>query len=239
MIVAIHQPEHLPWLGFFHKALSADCLVLLDCVQYRKRYFQNRNRIRGKEKPVWLTVPVLTKGLYEQRIQQVRIDNEGNRRWRKICWAILVQHYAGSPHWERYSGELQELYERPWERLSEFNEEIIRRMLKWFSISTKVVRSSEFAPEGSRSVLLSNLCRTLGAGVYLSGISGTEYLDPAPFAEADIEIRFQEFHHPIYPQRYEPFIPCLSAVDLLMNHGPSSREILQGVGVPVLEEVFR
>lgn len=239
MIVAIHQPEHLPWLGFFHKALSADCLVLLDCVQYRKRYFQNRNRIRGKTQPVWLTVPVLTKGRYEQRMEQVRIDNEGNPRWQKICWKILAQHYTASPYWPQYSGELKELYERPWELLTQLNEEIIRRMFRWFSIDTRIVRSSELAPEGSSSVLLSRLCRGLGARVYLSGISGRDYLDLTPFTQAGIEVRFQEFHHPIYSQQVEPFIPCLSAVDLLMNHGPSSRQILQGVGVPVLEEVFR
>jgi len=238
MVVAIHQPEHLPWLGFFHKALQADCLVLLDNVQYRKHYFQNRNRIRGKQGALWLTVPVLTRGKASQPIREVRVDNEGNPRWREKCRRSLIQHYEASPHWERYAGALQEIYRGAWTNLADLNEQIVRQMLGWFSIRAEIRRASELVPEGSGSSLLLSICRQMGAQTYLSGISGRDYLEVEQFERAGIEVRFQDFHHPIYRQRYEPFLPCLSAVDLLFNHGPASREILQGVGVPVMEEVF-
>src|SRR2546428_602993 len=98
MVVTIHQPEHLPWLGFFDKVRQADVFVILDHVRYRKRYFQNRNRIRAEHGAIWLTVPVHVKGMFHQPINEVRIDNEGNPRWREKCWNSIVQNYRKAPH---------------------------------------------------------------------------------------------------------------------------------------------
>src|SRR5205823_11747690 len=91
MLVTIHQPEHLPWLGFIDKARQADLLVLLDDVQFRKNYFQNRNRVRAAGGPVWVTVPVLTKGNADQEIREVQINSEGSPRWREKYWGTIEQ----------------------------------------------------------------------------------------------------------------------------------------------------
>lgn len=238
MIVTIHQPEHLPWLGFFDKLRQAQTWVLLDQVPYRKHYFQNRNRIRGDRGEVWLTVPVLTRGKLGQAIRDVRIDHRGSPRWRAKCWTSLAQHYGRAPFWAEHAGALEALYRRDWERLVELNEALIRYLLVAFSIQVTIVKSSELNVSGQRSALLLAICRRLNAEVYLSGISGREYLDQDLFREAGIEVRFQAFHHPIYAQQYEPFIPCLSALDLLLNRGPDSLEALRGVGVETMQELI-
>lgn len=238
MVVTIHQPEHLPWLGFFDKIRQADVFVILDHVQFRKNYYQNRNRIRSADGALWLTVPVLTKGSSEQAINDVLINNQGSPRWRDKCWGSLVQCYRKAQYWSTYAEEFERLYCTPWTRLVELNEAIIRSLLGAFSIKAKVVKSSELNAEGRRGDLVLNICRRVGANIYLSGVSGQEYLDHDKFAAADIKVQYQEFHHPIYKQVYEPFLPCMSSIDLLFNYGPASLDVLKGVGVKTMEHVF-
>lgn len=238
MIVTIHQPEHLPWLGFFDKIRQADIWVVLDHVQYRKCYFQNRNRIRGDRGPVWLTVPVLIKGRHLQALNDVTVDNEGSPRWRQKCLNRLVHCYRHAPFFADHGGFFADLYERRWPSLVELNEEIIRYLLIAFGIEVRTVRSSQLKAAGARSDLNLGICKQLGADIYLSGVSGREYLDLSRFEADGIEVRFQEFHHPVYRQMHEPFVPCLSAIDLLFTYGPSSLDVIRGKGVETLGSVF-
>lgn len=238
MVVTIHQPEHLPWLGFFDKLRQAEVYVMLDHVQFRKHYFQNRNRIRSTQGPMWLTVPVRVSGRLEQAILEVRIDNEGNPRWREKCWKRFVQCYQKAPHFAAHAPFFETLYRKEWRWLIDLNEEIIGYLCAALQIQVRWVRSSSLGVRGAKGELLRDICRAVGGTVYLSGVSGQTYLDPRLFAEAGIELRYQAFYHPVYPQRDDPFIPCLSAVDLLMNCGPASRQVLEGTGVQTLEHVF-
>jgi hypothetical protein len=238
VVVTIHQPEHLPWLGFFDKVRQADVFVVLDHVQYRRRYFQNRNRVRGSDGPVWLTVPVKVKGRYEQPINEVEIDNEGSPRWARQCWNSLVHCYTRAPYFEAHAAFFAGLYARPWARLAELNEAIIRYVLEALCIRMTIVRSSDLGATGRKGDLMLDICRRLGAAAYLSGISGRDYLDPATFREAGIELRFQEFHHPVYRQLHEPFVPCLSVVDLLFTHGPAAGPLLLDPATVRLQDVF-
>ena len=225
-------------MGFFDKARQADLLVLLDSVQYRKNYFQNRNRVRASNGPAWVTVPVLTKGSSSQTIREVRINDEGSPRWREKYWATIEQSYRGTPFWSEYAGPLHDALRTESALLAEVNQRFIEVLLRWFGIEVKIVRSSELPVDGSRTDLLLAVCQAVGADRYLSGISGREYLDVAKFTAANIAVEFHEFHHPIYAQRYEPFEPCMSSIDLLFNHGAESSNILKGIGVPVMAEVF-
>ena len=238
MVVTIHQPEHLPWLGFFDKVRQADVFVMLDHVQYRKNYFQNRNKIRGASGALWLTVPVLTKGNSAQPMNEVRINNQGSPRWKEKCWSSLAQHYRKTEFWSHHEQFVERLYKTNWARLVEINEEIIQYLLNAFSIDVRVIKSSELSVEGERGDLLLDICRRVGAGTYLSGVSGKEYLDRNQFADAGIEVRFQEFHHPIYKQAYAPFVPCMSSIDLLFNYGPASLDVIEGRGVETIAHVF-
>jgi hypothetical protein len=238
LIVTVHQPEHLPWLGFFDKLRQADVFVLLDNVQFRKNYFQNRNRIRTQNGAGWVTIPVSTKGLLSQSIREVRIDNQTNPRWRQKVWSTIEQCYRPARYWNQHESFLRQIYEKEWTMLCELNEVFIRYVLDALSINVKILKASDIQAGGKGSELILNICRELNANTYLSGTSGKDYLDLNPFSAASIAIRFQEFHHPIYRQLHEPFLPCMSAIDLLFNYGPASRKVLEGVGVETLERVF-
>lgn len=238
MVVTIHQPEHLPWLGFIDKVRQADTFVILDHVQFRKHYYQNRNRIRGTDGALWLTVPVLTRNYANQAINDVLINNQGSPRWKDKCWGSLVQHYRNAKYWLYHAGFFERLYKAEWLRLADLNETIIRYLLESFSTNVKIIRSSELQVEGGKGELILHICRKLGADVYLSGVSGGDYLDLEKFANAGIEVRFQDFHHPVYKQLYDPFLPGMSSIDLLVNHGPASLDIVKGIGVKTLDAVF-
>ena len=225
MIVTIHQPEHLPWLGFFDKMRQCDVLVLLDTVQFARRDFQNRNRIKGSDGAVWLTVPVASRGKYDQAIEDVEIVNDYD--WRRKCWNAMQHSYGKALHFAEHRPFFEALYEREWTRLVDLNVAIIRHLAEQLGIGTSLVTSSELGirERGGTNVALA-ACRAVGAKTYLSGAFGKDYLDGDQFAEASIALRYQDFDHPTYPQLFGAFLPCLSAIDLLFNCGPESLAII-------------
>ena len=235
-MVSIQQPEHLPWLGFFDKIQQADTTVLLDNVQFKKRYFENRNKIRTKEGWHWLTVPVTTKERYTQLINQVEIDNTSH--WRKKCWMTIRFNYDKAPFFDKYSSFLERIYNKQWTYLADLNEAIIKHIIHQLGIQVKIIRASALGVTGRATDLLLEICQKLNADTYLSGISGKEYLDESKFTEQGIKVTYQEFHHPIYKQVYEPFIPGMSVIDLLFNHGDKSLDIIKGIGVEKLDKIF-
>ncbi|HEX7118635.1 MAG TPA: WbqC family protein [Longimicrobiales bacterium] len=226
-VVAVHQPEHLPWLGFFAKMDAADLLVSLDIVPFRKNYFQNRNRILGPDGgPLWLTVPVRLDGHLAGEIRTVRIAEDG--RWRRKYLRTVEQRYGRHPHFREHFEPLARVLEAEWSGIAALNLALIDALRRPLGIHTPIVRASDLGVTGTRSELLAAICRRLGAAVYLSGPSGREYLDPTPFEAAGIRIAFHDYDHPVYRQRgCDGFVSHLSAVDLLFNCGPGSAEILR------------
>jgi hypothetical protein len=233
MIVTIHQPEHLPWLGFFDKITQADCFVMLDHVQFRKNYFQNRNRIRSQDGSVWLSVPVRIKGRFGQPINQVEIDNSGNPRWREKCWRTIVQAYGKATFFSQYAPFFERLYQTDWERLVDLNETIIQYLFDELGVRVRVIKSSTLPIQehSKKSDLVLEIARLVGAQTYLSGVSGQDYLELERFKHENVEVRFQEFNHPVYSQQFTPFLPCMSTIDLLFTHGPESLEIIKSLRV--------
>lgn len=225
MLVTIHQPEHLPWPGFFDKLRQADLFVLLDTCQFAKDDFQNRNRIKTAQGAAWLTVPVYKAGRSEQTILDTRICND--RAWGRQCLALITQSYARAPFLAAHKPFFTELYNRRWESLVELNITIITYLAEQFGLGGRFVRASELGitERGPTRVNLA-LCRAVGATTYLSGRAGRSYLDEAAFAEHGIAVRYQEFQHPVYPQQWGDFVPAMSAIDLLFNCGPNSLAIL-------------
>lgn len=236
MIVSIQQPEHLPWLGFFDKVRQADIVVLLDNVQFKKRYFENRNKIRTRDGWKWVTVPVITKGKYTQLINQVEIDNTAH--WRKKCWLSICFNYGKAPFFPKYGEFLEQIYDKQRTYLVDLNEEIIRHIIQELGIKVSLIRASALDVTGRGTDLLLQICQKLKADIYLSGISGKDYLEESKFTEQGIKVIYQEFYHPIYKQVYEPFMPCMSIIDLLFNQGDKSLDILKGIGVARLDTLF-
>lgn len=237
MIVAIHQPEFLPWLGFLDKAAQADLLVLLDHVPIRKRYFHNRNRIRTANGVEWVTVPIHSGGW--PAINEIEVSNESQGTWGRKIWAAIKQNYGRAPYFERYADGLQALLEKRWVRLVELNEALIHYLFDAYGIKVNMVNSSKFDLKSSKGRLMLDLSIATAATTYLSGVSGKDYLDLQSFEKAGIGVRFQEFFHPIYLQRYQPFIPCMSCIDLLFQLGPQSLEVLRGAGAARLQYNFK
>lgn len=225
MIVTIHQPEHMPWLGFFDKMRQADIFVLLDTTQFAKDDFQNRNRIKTAQGPGWLTVPVYKKGRSVQMIRETEICNE--RNWRNRCWSLIEQNYRQATCFAEYRSLFAELYHQQWQWLVEFNISIIRGIAGLLGITTEIVTASELGvyEQGATRVNFA-ICQALSASVYLSGQHGLNYLDETPFREHNIDVRYQQFQHPVYPQIGGAFLSHMSAIDLLFNCGAASREIL-------------
>jgi hypothetical protein len=216
--VAIHQPEHLPWLGYLDKARKADCFVFLDTVAFKKNYFENRNRIRTPQGWAWVNAPVLTKGKFGQSFLEVELNNL--TRWREVYFRTLQQNYSRTPYWREFEHALKDILDHPWTRLVDLNLALIRFLWEAFSIATPVLRASALGVEGKKSELLVDICRKTGASVYLSGPSGKEYLQEQLFQAAGIRVEYHEFHHPVYTQAFEPFLPGMASIDLLLNEGP-------------------
>jgi len=227
MVVTIHQPEHLPWLGFCHKATLADVLVLLDVVQFRKNYFQNRNRILGPNGPMWVTVPVLLRGHTRRTIAEMEIHN--GVPWAQTWWRSLLHAYRRAPYFEAHAPFFESVAGRSWTRLADLNVAIIEYLFDALEIRCRLVRASSLPVAGARSELLLDICARLGASTYLAGQHGRDYLDESIFAARSIGVRHHAFTHPTYPQAPgAPFVSNLSVVDLLFRCGPKSGAILRG-----------
>ncbi|MDI6780923.1 MAG: WbqC family protein [bacterium] len=227
MIVSIHQPDYLPWLGFFDKICLCDVFVLLDNVQFSKNYFTNRNKIRTSQGWTWLTVPVLSKGKSEQRIDEVKINNISEKKWAEKQWKTIEQNYKKAPFFSEHADFFYRLYSKEWDSLTELNKTIIYYLVDAFELKTRICEVAEIKAEGNGTELLFNICQALGANTYLSGAFGKEYLDEDLFSNHGIKVIYQEFSHPEYKQVFEPFIPNMSAIDLILNYGDDSLQILR------------
>jgi len=230
MTLSAHQPQYLPWLGYFHKIYSSEIFVFLDNVQYKKREYQNRNRIRTRDNSIWLTVPVLTNDNSYPNISDVRIDN--SQDWRNSHWKSLYLNYSRALFFKKYSDFFEDLYKREWDKLIDLNICIIRHINTILGITTSMYLSSQLNIKAKGTERIIDICKSLQADTYLSGMGGKDYLEEDMFKADSIKLVYQDFVHPIYTQLNmkdeKDFIPNLSIVDLIFNHGPKSLDILTG-----------
>ena len=225
MRVAIHQPHYLPWLGYLAKWAAADVFVFLDTVQYEKNGWQNRNRIKTAAGPGWLTVPVNAR--LGTPITEVTVD--GGQPWRERHRQAIAQAYAAAPHLDRYRGELDALYARAWPRLAPLAVATAEWLARAAGIGTTARLASALAVTASDPTeRLVALCRAVGADTYLAGRDGARYMDVKCFAEAGIEVLYQDYAHPVYAQLHGEFAPNCSGLDLLLTHGDDALAILRG-----------
>lgn len=232
MIVAVHQPHFLPWLGYLDRMIGADLFIILDHVQFERRNYQNRTRILLNGQGHWLTVPVQQLSQQELVVDK-RIDNpplEDPRWWGANHSRTLRHAYRDAPFLDVYAPTLRELLESRWERLIDLDMALLDFMRDALAIGTPMVRSSTLNVPGAKSELILNLCLAVGADTYLAGMGGSrDYLDRQAFARAGVELAWQDFHHPRYPQcGGGEFVAGLSAVDALFNQGTHSRSFLTG-----------
>ncbi len=232
MILSVHQPQYIPWLGYFHKIAKSDLFVFLDNVQYKEREFQNRNKVRTPQGWIWLTVPVISKGKGRQNIHEVAIDNE--IQWQENHLRGLKTCYAHAEFFKEHVSFFQDLYSRKWDKLVDLNIVIIEYVLKYLAINTPVYFETKLNIASIHTERIIDICKTLDADTYFSGTGGRDYLEEGKFLEAKLKLVYQDFKHPEYRQQFmkdkEGFIPYMSILDLIFNEGPRSREILLGGG---------
>jgi len=232
MLVAIHQPTFMPWLGYFDRMLRSDLFVILDHVQFERRNYQNRTLIRLEDESKWLTVPVVQLSQKEKIIDKM-VDNpedlSGTRWWGPNSFATLRYAYRKTRHFDDYAPRLREIFHAKWDKLLDLNMATLDFMREHLQIATPMVRSSTLGTQGQRSELLLDICQKVGAKAFHGGMGGSrEYLDKAAFDEAGMGVVWQEFKHPTYQQcGTAPFIKGLSAMDVLFNCGPRAAEILR------------
>lgn len=226
MIIGILQPGYLPWLGFFEQIYRSDVFVIYDDVQYDKEGWRNRNRIKTANGIQWLSVPVLFRLSEAPLITEIKIDNKVN--WRKKHLASIRQNYSAAPFYKDYIGLFEDAYSRNWEFLIDLDMFLIRGLNKNLGMENKkIVQSSTHNIKGDRMKRLINICKLFGADTFYEGISGKNYIEEELFRQNGIRIEYQDYQHPVYRQLYGEFVPYLSAIDLLFNHGKESIKIIR------------
>ncbi|MCX7910642.1 MAG: WbqC family protein [Endomicrobia bacterium] len=215
MIVAIHQPHYLPWPGYFNKIIKSDIFVFLDDVQYKKNEWQNRNKIKTATGEMWLTVPVHYK--FGQKINEVEIDNK--IFWNKDHIKTIKINYQKANFFKDFFPYIENLLSQKYYRLVDINVASVNLILEYLGINKKIITSSSLGVKGEKTLKLVEICKKLSASVYLSGIGAKNYIIVEEFKKNNIEVVFQNYTTPVYPQLFGEFIPNLSIIDMIFNIG--------------------
>jgi hypothetical protein len=233
--IAITQPTYLPWLGYFDLIDQVDTFVLLDNVQFEKQSWQNRNRIKTPAGLQWLSVPVVLRKRLGQKISEVEISDPGF--WFKHMRAVEV-NYGRAPFFETYFPQLLGIVResQPRKLLLELNVRLLNWLMGVLGVRTTVITASSTGEQGKRTELLANVCGRLGARQYISPLGSAVYLlqELCVLTERGVDVLFQNYDHPEYTQRFPPFIPYASVLDLIFNEGERSLEIIRSGRRPLL-----
>jgi hypothetical protein len=228
---AIHQPNFLPWIGYFHKMSLVDDFVFFNDVQFpRGKTFGNRVKIKTNNGELWLTVPVLSKGDF-QAFNAILINN--TVPWQRKSLKTIELAYSRAKHFEEYHKSFSEVFLRPYERLIDLNIDLIEYVISQLEINITLHLSSEIVSGVTTNTedKIISILKKLGVAGYVTG-SGTgsvRYIDEERFQNENIGIEWQKYKSPVYPQLWGPFIPDLSIIDLLFNCGKTSTEILKSI----------
>ncbi len=224
MIIAIHQPQYLPWLGYFDKMDRADAFCYLDNIQFKKNEWQNRNRLKTAQDWQWLTVPVQYH--FPQKIIEVTINKAVN--WKHKHLQSLVTNYKKAPYFNDYYPIFELALKQDFDSIADVNIHMITQIMKIFGISSKpVVRASELSLSDDPTGRLIDICKHFDGDTYLAGQDGVNYMDMEQFVKSGIKVITQKFEHPIYPQCFGDFQSHMSIVDLIFNCGPESLAIIR------------
>lgn len=220
MKVGIIQSNFLPWRGYFDFIREVDLFVVEDDLQYTKGDWRNRNRIKTPRGSEWITVPVKYKHT-KQLIQDTLVDY--STPWVKKMLNRIRESYRTAPYFEPYFSELSELLNQPAASISDLNLFLIRWACRHLEISTPLVLSQDYHPEGAKTERVISILRQSGADVYLSGPAGKNYILPELFEQAGIQLEYKQYNYPEYEQLYPPFDPAVSILDLFFMKGIEAR----------------
>ncbi len=224
--VAIVQSCYIPWKGYFDMINMVDEFILFDVVQYTRRDWRNRNKIKTPAGSVWLTIPVNVKGKFFQSIQETTVSSPG---WAAEHWKTLCQWYAKAPCFGLYREPFEALYLGCRETyLSKINERFLRAVCGMLGISTILTSGEHYEIVEGKNERLIHLCKQAGATTYLSGRAAENYIDQEMFAREGITVQWMEYSgYPEYRQLFPPFEHTVSILDLLFNEGPEATRFMR------------
>jgi hypothetical protein len=224
--VCIHQPDFVPYLGFFHRLLLVDLFIVLDDVQFLRKGsgWHNRDKIKTKQGTSWLTLSV-KKGLMQQKINEVVLNPQ--KEWIQRNLNLLIENYHAAPYFDEYFPKIRDIYQIDFVRMVDLNLAFLQFFFEIFDIHVDVLVSSNINVSGQGSQRLVNLVKAVDCTHYLTGTGSRSYLEEQLFIDNGIVVEWQNFCHPIYPQLHSPFIPSLSCLDVLFNCGSGAKEVLR------------
>jgi hypothetical protein len=227
--VAISQSNYIPWKGYFDMIAAVDEFILYDDVQYTRRDWRNRNKIKTPNGIQWLTVPVQTKGSYLQKIRDTPISAESE--WARLHWKTLVGSYGRAAHFRAIADFVKPLYlDKNFEFLSDLNRALIEAICEYLGIRTRISNSWDYQLIDGKTTRLVNLCVQAGASEYVSGPAAKDYIEESEFASRGITVNWFDYNnYPAYSQPWGEFTHNVSILDLLFCCGENSSQFLRYV----------
>jgi hypothetical protein len=224
--VAILQSNYIPWKGYFDLINLVDEFVLFDDMQYTRRDWRNRNLIKTRSGPHWLTIPVAVKGNYFQKIKDTQVSDAG---WARRHWESILHNYSKATHFSRYRELFEHLYLGPQENfLSRINYIFLTAICKILGISTRISWSEEYTLVEGKTERLVGICKQAGATTYISGPSARDYIDETLFNNENISLEYTDYSsYPEYRQLFPPFEHGVSVIDLIFNEGPDAPKFMK------------
>jgi hypothetical protein len=220
---AIHQPQYFPYPGFYHKLSLSDIFVIMDDVQYDKRW-TNRNKILATNGPTWLTIPINKDHKF---LPNMSVEINNDLPWKEHHWKKIYQSYAKTKHFNLCKDYLENLYKKEWQFLFDLDFETTKQTIEWLGLRIEILRESELHVKGESTERLVNVCKAIGADTYVAGIGSYEYMDEKLFYQNKLKVEYQNYVPIQYPQRFtDSFIPDLSIIDMMVNVGPESLKLI-------------
>ena len=226
--VAILQSNYIPWKGYFDMIAAVDEVILYDDMQYTRRDWRNRNQIKTPQGLQWLTVPVLVKGKYRQKIREAKIDGTD---WVATHWKALLRNYRRAPNFAEIASFLEPLYfEQKFTHISQLNRHFIAAICSYLSIETVITCSWDYRLLDGMTERLADMCVQAGGTEYISGPAAKHYVDEKIFSDLGIMLTWFDYSgYPAYPQLWGEFIHGVTIVDLLFNCGKKSPRYMRYV----------
>ncbi len=235
MKAVIVQPFYLPWIGYFGMIEKADIFVFADNLQFLKKSWQRRNKIKTiNNTSKWISVPVT--GKYKQNISEVGINNSVEYKqkskvvdWKGQHWDLISSSYSKAPYFDDYKDDVKEIFERDWELLADLDIYATKKISELLGLKLPdFVNASDLDDaNGIKVDYILNVCNEIGADAYISGPVAKDYIninEYQKFKQKNVDLYWFEFTHPVYPQIGSEFIPYLSIIDLLFNTGKKSKD---------------
>ena len=226
MIISAHQPNFIPWLGFFDKVNKSDMYVVLDNVPRSRGDYLNRNQIWTQLGPHWVTVPVNSKNLMQTQIKDIRIDYQN--KWQEKQLKTIKNSYSKSQYFEEIYQGISEILNRGYPYIAQLNLELIKFLLHQFGINRKIEIASNYEFGEKKDDLILEICQFFNADAHIFGQQGKNYVQEAKFLRAGIEYEYQDFKTPIYPTSHE-FTANLSSLDALFHAKDFMKEYFKNI----------